>query len=154
VQRQKTKLGAWLEHSTQSVDRRELVMLMDRLMNHEPDTFNSAAAILQTGDMPSLLFRPGLCTVNPALLYLMHASTGAGVSGHTYLPACPSAGSRLSVPTTAQSIELPCDAGEGHGFCRGRSVVAVQLGEPLPGGALQSAGLCLRSACRTWTKAA
>jgi hypothetical protein len=105
-------------------------MLMDRLKNHEPDTFNSAAAILQTGDMPSLLFRPGLCTVNPALLYLMHASTGAGVSGHTYLPACPSAGPRLTVPTTAQSNELPCDAGEGQGLAVGEVWWLFNSGSP------------------------
>jgi hypothetical protein len=112
VQRPRVKLGAWLRHSTQSVDSRELQMLMDRLKHHEPETYSTTAARLRTGTMPMLLFSHDLCPVNPALLYLMHASHCALQSSQRNLPATPSTATWLSGPQQVDSAEDECDAGE------------------------------------------
>jgi hypothetical protein len=87
-------------------------MLMSRLKNHEPETYSSAAALLQTGTMPDLLFRQESCTVNPALLYLMHASQCASISCHTSLPAMPGSVAPVSGPQLADCAQQTCGAGE------------------------------------------
>jgi hypothetical protein len=112
VQRPRIKLGGWLQHSTQSVETRELRMVMERLKQHEPDTYSSVAAGLQAGTMPTLLFCPDLCTVNPALLYMMHALQCASPSSRSRLPSTPCTAAQLSGQNRDDSAEQMCDAGE------------------------------------------
>jgi hypothetical protein len=72
---------------------------MQRLKNHEPDTYRSLEDTLQSGTMPSLLFCRDLCRANPALLTLMHLSRHASVVSSTCVPSPP------RVPTQQASMQ-------------------------------------------------
>jgi hypothetical protein len=75
MQRPRVALGEWLQHSTQTADIRELQAVCQRLMRHERPLYDAAAKIVQSGVLPDALFQSQSHTVNPALLFMMHACT-------------------------------------------------------------------------------
>jgi hypothetical protein len=62
--------------------------VVKRFKKHKPKTYRAAAALLKTGAMPSLLFSAGMrdVKVNPAMLYMMHASSSPSPAAGTSQP--------------------------------------------------------------------
>jgi hypothetical protein len=76
MQRPRAVLGRWLRHSGEAVSTKPFLQLMERFQEHEPKRHSKADALLQSGSMPALLFSNHTRQrgVNPAMLYIMHAS--------------------------------------------------------------------------------
>jgi hypothetical protein len=98
VQRPRAKLGTWLQHSGETIRNDKPVALMVRLERHEQDQYNKTVSFLDTGTMPSLVCGDRAHTrgVNPAILYMLHASGHHLLCNNTSQPASPRSSTRRS----------------------------------------------------------